>query len=577
MSYIKLSLLAILMILVGPVLATTESLTAQQWIRDHVAGYEEPFLLNIDGNSLRICPALVAFYHARDYELAWSDGHAPLPRAESLVRALSKASREGLNPADYQIDRVKKAITTLFPPADTVEGNPSNVAENSSADPVALAKLDVLLSQTFLHYAAHLGGWRVDQPNTMDPEWFVSRPFLDLPSLLTKAIASDQIEETLVEVLPTHPDYIRLREFLVRYQAMATTHKWPRIPDGSKLSLGSRGSRVSILRARLAAEDFLPSNRSGGEVFDEHLRQAVRSFQRTHGLEPDGKVGSLTREVLNVPISDRIRQIETNLERWRWMPRDLGRRHIMVNVAGYELEVVDDERTVMTMRVVVGKPYLRTPVFSAEMSYLVINPYWNVPPTIAGKEILPELRRDPGYLTRHNMEVNPRTGTRYEINPASVDWSNVSSTNFPFRLRQRPGQKNPLGTVKFMLPNRFNVYLHDTSQRSLFARTERVFSHGCIRVENPIELMEYVLGPKSRWNRKTLKTLNKERERVVGVPQPIPVHILYWTAWVDNDGKLQFRKDVYGRDKLLEASRIAPSSANTSTEKWANHLNAKQG
>ncbi|CAK0774525.1 L,D-transpeptidase YcbB [Gammaproteobacteria bacterium] len=574
MMLINFFLFSFLMMLTGPTLAI-EPVTSQQWIQDHVAGYEEPFTLTIGGKVLRVCHAVTIFYQGRNYSLAWSDADTPLPRAHHLVRALKLASREGLDPAHYQIERVEKALAAVVQPKTPPQHdlNAATKPSQPTADPVALAELDVLLSQTFLRYASHLGGWRADQPSSVDPEWSVTRPFMDPPALLAKAVASDKIEETLFELLPHHLDYARLREFLERYRAMAAK-SWPRVAEGPKLSLGSRGPRVVALRARLAAEGFLSANRNDS-LFDEALSQGVRNFQKIHGLEPDGVVSASTLEILNTPVEAWIRQIEINLERWRWLPRNLGRRHIMVNVAGYDLEAVDNDRTVMTMKVVVGKPYLRTPVFSAEMSYLVLNPYWNVPPTIAGKEILPELRKNPGYLASHDMEVNPGIGPRYEINPAGINWSRVSANNFPYRLRQRPGPKNPLGTIKFMLPNQFNVYLHDTSQRKLFARTERVFSHGCIRVEKPAELMEYVLGPKSRWNRETLKNIDRQKERIIGVPQPIPVHILYWTAWVDNDGKIQFRKDVYGRDKLLEASRVAPASSSISTDKFVNHLGAK--
>jgi len=559
----KFFLLVVLMALAGPATAVTPT-TPQQWIRDHVAGYEEAFTLTVGGKPLRVCPALATFYSGRDYQPAWTDEHAPLPRVNQLIQALKVAPREGLNPADYQLDRVETTLTELSQSKLVVQSDPKalNTSDVSNtplpapdADPVALAELDVLLSQVFLHYASHLGGWRVEQLNDVDPDWFAKRPFLDLATTLANAVASDQVEETLFKLLPQHPDYVRLREALARYRALVAAGGWSQISAGPKLQIGSRGPRVGVLRKRLMTEGLLPAVHSG-DVFDENLRQGVRTFLQTHGQEPDGVIGAAALEALNIPPEVRVHQIEINLERWRWLPRDLGRKHIMVNVAGYDLEVVDDAHTVMGMRVVVGKPYLRTPVFSAELSYLVLNPYWNVPDTIAGKEILPELRRSPDYLARHNMELSTRSAPHQEINPAAVDWSHVSTSNFPYRLRQRPGVKNPLGTVKFMLPNRFNVYLHDTSQRSLFARTERVFSHGCIRIEKPLELMEYVLGPHSRWNRTTVKALNSQHERVIGIPQAIPVHILYWTAWVDEDGKVQFRKDVYGRDKLLESTLV---------------------
>lgn len=505
--------------------------TSREWIQEHVGGYEEPFTLSIAGKPLRACPALVLFYQSREYQPAWSEGQIILPRARYLVQALKAAPREGLNLADYPLARIENALA------------------KRSSDPVSMAELDILLTQTFLTYASHLGGWRVDQTKNVDPEWHVKRSFLDLPTTLENAISSDRIEETLFGLLPKHPDYARLKDALVRYRTQAAAGGFPRI-DGKGRSGG--------LRARLAAEGYLSGNESEAAV-----RQAVKSFQRTHGQEPTGSLNGATLEALNVPASTRVRQIETNLERWRWLPHDLGKRHIMVNVPGYDLKAVEDGHTVLTMRVVVGKPYLRTPAFNAEVSYLVINPYWNVPPSIAGKELLPMLRRDPSYLSRHNMVISKRSSSR-EVGRGNL--SGLGSPNSPYLLRQRPGPKNPLGTIKFMFPNPFNVYLHDTSQRQLFARTERVFSHGCIRIEKPAELLEYVLGPNPRWNRKTLKTIDRTKEHIVGVPHPVPVHILYWTAWVDEDGKVQFRKDIYGRDKLLETVISPTPTGNSQAE-----------
>ncbi|CAK0775619.1 L,D-transpeptidase YcbB [Gammaproteobacteria bacterium] len=505
--------------------------TSQEWIQDHVRGYEEPFTLSIGGKPLRACPALVVFYQSREYRPAWSEGQVVLPRAHHLVQALKAAPKEGLNLADYPLARIE------------------NTLAKRPVDPVSMAELDILLTQTFLTYASHLGGWRVDQTKDVDPEWHVRRSFLDLPTTLESAIASDQIEETLFGLLPTHPDYSRLKDALVRYRAQAAAGGFPRI-DGKGRSGG--------LRARLAAEGYLSGNESEAVV-----RQAVKSFQRAHGQEPTGSLNGATVEALNVPASTRVHQIETNLERWRWLPHDLGKRHIMVNVPGYDLKAVDDGHTVLTMRVVVGKPYLRTPAFNAQVSYLVINPYWNVPPSIAGKELLPMLRKDPSYLSRHNMVISRRSSNR-TVGRGGL--SGLGSPNSPYLLRQRPGPKNPLGTIKFMFPNPFNVYLHDTSQRQLFARTERVFSHGCIRIEKPAELLEYVLGPNSRWNRKTLKSTDRSKEHIVSVPHPVPVHILYWTAWADEDGRVQFRKDIYGRDKLLEAAISPAPVGNNKTE-----------
>jgi L,D-transpeptidase YcbB len=255
----------------------------------------------------------------------------------------------------------------------------------------------------------------------------------------------------------------------------------------------------------------------------------LRTFQERNGLDADGAVGPGTLEALNVPAADRVRQIEINLDRWRWLPRDLGERYVMVNIAGFALDVIEAGKPALSMRVVAGKPTNRTPMFTGTMTHLVLNPYWNVPSGILKKEILPHIARDPGYLARQNMEMLPGG-----------------------KVRQKPGANNALGKIKFLFPNRFDVYLHDTPSRSLFSRSVRTFSHGCIRVEKPLELAEYLLKEDPAWTpEKIQKALAKGKESWVKIPNPLPVHLAYWTAWVDDAGVTQFRKDVYGRDKPL--------------------------
>jgi murein L,D-transpeptidase YcbB/YkuD len=288
-------------------------------------------------------------------------------------------------------------------------------------------------------------------------------------------------------------------------------------------------------------------------VFDEDLDTGVRHFQRRHGLDVDGVVGPATLSALNASADERVRRIEVNMERWRWLPQDLGRRYVIVNIANFELDVVEAEQEVMTMRVIVGRDYRRTPVFSGKMTYIVLSPYWHVPPSLAVKDILPQVRSDPGYLSRKGFKVFQGWGAdTKEIDPGSVDWSKVTGTNFNYRFRQDPGPVNALGRVKFMLPNKFDVYLHDTPSPDLFEKSARAFSSGCIRIEKPIELVEYVLRGDPKWNRDAvLAAIDRRVEQTVQLREPIPVHLLYWTAWVDAAGTVHFRDDIYSRDKLL--------------------------
>jgi L,D-transpeptidase YcbB len=250
----------------------------------------------------------------------------------------------------------------------------------------------------------------------------------------------------------------------------------------------------------------------------------------------------------------RVRQIELNMERWRWLPQTLGERYVLVNIANFALDVVEHGQSVLAMRAVVGRPARQTPFFSADMTYLVLSPHWYVPPTIAIQDKLPLIRRNPAYVARQNFKLfRHGAGGMARVDPRSVDWSSVGARNFPYQLRQEPGPQNALGRVKFMLPNPHDVYLHDIPSRELFAKTERAFSSGCIRLEKPLELAQYLLRDDPRWSQqKILASIKRGTEQVVQLPISIPVHLLYWTAWVNEDGVVHFRKDIYERDKVLD-------------------------
>jgi len=291
------------------------------------------------------------------------------------------------------------------------------------------------------------------------------------------------------------------------------------------------------------------------------LQQSVMAFQKRHGLKADGVVGSATLDALNVPSKERVRKIELNMERLRWILGNVEQRSIVVNIANFMLDVVENGKSILSMRVVVGKPYWDTPVFTARMTYLIINPTWNVPESIARKEMLKTIKKDPHYLAKQNIKVLRSRGSQEtEVDPKTVDWARTNARNLPYRFRQEPGPLNPLGRIKFMFPNKFDVYLHDTPAKRLFSENVRTFSHGCTRIERPLELAEYVLRDDHRWSREDLLAAIEEgAEQKVMIPHPLNVHFLYLTAWVDEEGVLQFRDDIYKRDESLdEALRSKP-------------------
>jgi len=487
------------------------------------------------------------FYRARVYEPAWVSGQEISGKATDLITSIERAGDDGLRPGDYHFE----AIQVLLRRAGG-SGDP---------DPSLLVDLELLLTDAWLLYAAHRVSGRIN-PETIDAEWVATRREVDVAAALEKAIAADRVAEVLDDLLPGAPGYQSLRSALARYRLMAS-REWPaRVPEGDKIHPGERETRIAGVRAILEAWGEIPADKPADpDSYDPDLEKAVRRFQARHGLDPDGVIGPKTLEALNTSPGRRARQIVLNLERWRWLPQDLGARHVRVNIADFRLDVVEEAHVVLATPVIVGRDYRRTPVFSASMTYLVLNPTWEVPHQLAVQDVLPQIRKDPDYIARLRFQVLPGWGAgEAPVDPSGIDWSELSPRNFPYRLRQLPGPANALGRVKFMFPNRFSVYLHDTPSKDLFRKTERAFSSGCIRVERPVDLAAYSLAGDPAWPRPAIEAaMDSGEERTVRLPVPLPVHLLYWTAWVDEDGTVQFRRDIYGRDaRLDEAFREDP-------------------
>ena len=509
--------------------------------------------LRAGGEPVYASEALPGFYVRRLYRPAWENKRGPTRLVNDLVSALRRTDLEGLRPEDYHL----VAIETLLAKVRT------DMRSGGKIVPDRWAELDLLLTDAFLVYGSHLLAGRVN-PETLQPEWVANRRVTDFAAALERALAAGDIAGALATLEPPQQGFRQLREALVYHRAIVAKGGWPTIPDGSTLKRGDYGPQVGALRERLRlGGDLGAAVWKDGDLFDETLEQALKQFQLRNGLTADGVSDAATRAELNVSAERRVEQLELNLERWRWLPQDLGRRHIIVNIAAFELEVEEEGKVVLPMRVMVGLPYHHTPVFSDTIRYLVLNPSWHVPRDIAVEDLLPHMKRDPSYLARLNMQVFKGWGPdAREIDPDTVDWSAITPDDFPFRLCQNPGPINALGRVKFMFPNKFNVYLHDTPSRPLFEETQRDFSHGCIRIQQPIELAVYLLRQNPRWNRDTfLRELDEAVDRSVPLPEPIPIHLLYWTAWADEDRTIQFRRDIYNQDAPLLAALRAVSPA----------------
>ena len=531
-------------LLPSPVRAQPLTDRVDESLRSRIEAAGKPPRIEIGDELIHASVVLPLFYERRGYRPAWSDDSGPVALLDELVEAIGQADREGLRPADYHLDRLQATLAEVR----------RNQKNRSPLNPRRLADLDLLASDAFLILGAHYLAGRIN-PETIDPEWMANRREADLADVLQKALDAGRIKEAFEKLLPRQPGYDRLKDALFKYRRLAADGGWPPVPDGPKMQAGDRGPRVAALRDRLRFEEGLAVAAAGdADLFDDALDQAVRRFQERHGLDADGVVGPATLGALNSTAQQRADQIEVNLERWRWLPQELGQQYILVNIANFELDVMEDGQPAMVMKVVVGRDYRRTPVFSDRMTYLVLSPYWNVPPSIAVQDKLPLIKKDPGYLAKQNMKLFQGWGAETrEIDPWSIDWSRINANNFSYRLRQEPGALNALGKVKFMFPNKFNVYLHDTPSRDLFAKPERTYSSGCIRLEKPIELAQYLLRDDPRWTReKILSEAEKSSEQTVQLSKKISVHLLYWTAWVTEDGAVHFRKDIYGRDKKVQ-------------------------
>lgn len=490
---------------------------------------------------------LQRFYAARADRPLWVQDTAAGPRAERLARLLAAADLDGLDPADYRADEIAGLL--------------------GATAPQPLARLEALLSLGLVRFAADLGQGRTT-PYVADPSLFLFREEVRKEEVLAAAVEAGELTRFLDGYRPQTERYDRQVVALAEYRALALQGGWQPIPAGDTLKPGMTEPRIGLLRQRLRlVGDLKPAadraERGGDpDFYDEEMVPAVRWMQHRHGLVEDGAVGAATRAALNVPIERRIEQMVLNLERRRWMVDDLGQRHVFVNLADQQLKLVDEPRTLLDMPVVVGTPYSSTPVFSHAMTYIEINPYWNVPPSIAREELLPKIRQDVGYLAEHNYVLFSDWSSGAEVvDPLTVDWSQVTGSSFPYKLRQESGDGNALGRMKFMFPNRFNVYLHDTPAKSLFSRPGRTFSHGCIRVQDPPLLAEAVLATTPGWDRARIEAAVASGERtIVTLAEPLPVHITYLTSWVNKDGSVHFRNDVYDRDASLARSLLGARS-----------------
>lgn len=507
------------------VLGAPQGARADDAIRDAMERLARETRIDLNGETVRDHPLIQAFYRALDYAPAWTNARS---RAQ-LMAAVQDSPSVGLRPEDYHPGFLE-------------------ASRHRGAPPVAAD--DILYTDALIRLASHHLHGKLD-PTDYLPEIDLDSAEVggDPVAVLRRTIEQGEIPELLRRLTPTAPQYQSLQRGLVEYQEIAARGGWGTVAPGPTLHPGERSERIAQLRRRLRASAELHGATDAEELFDEALEDAVRRFQRRHQLADDGVVGKNTLAALNVSVDRRIDQIRVNLERARWLLHDLPATYVLVDIAGYEIRFFRDGQLVLQSRAVVGRPYRRTPVFRAAISYLEFNPTWTVPPTILTNDVLPEIRKDLGYLAKRNMRVLTFQGR--EVDPSTVDWARYTGRNFPYMIRQDPGPDNALGRVKFMFPNQHMVYLHDTPARDLFERTDRAFSSGCIRVEKAVQLAELLLGPEG-WSRDDVASAFADKKtRKAELATPVPVLLYYWTVAIGEDGQLRFKPDLYDRDRRV--------------------------
>jgi murein L,D-transpeptidase YcbB/YkuD len=488
--------------------------------------------LHVEGFTVRTA-LLRRFYEPQGFAPVWGPDPDGVARAALALGALAASRDHGLDPREY--------------------GGAALIRRASPSGPHEAVERELVLTDALLRYAVDVHAGRL-RPERVQADWGIPAPPREEPVReLAEAVESSTLAAWLEGLPPAHPGYTRLVTSLHALHAIADAGGWPPVPPGPSLAANRPDPRLPLLRRRLVLGGDLVAETAAD---DAALERAIRRFQARHAIEPDGVAGAETLAALNVPVRTRIRQVSVNLERWRWLPPSLGPRHLLVNAADGKLAVVDHGRVVLASRVVVGDELHPTPVVHSQIGALVFHPPWTVPTSIVVDEFLPKLRDNPRLLADNDIIVLDRPKDPYGL---ALDWEALPRDRFPLRLQQRPGGGNPLGRVRFATPNRFDVYLHDTPLPELFARQDRALSHGCVRVEQAERLAALVLAGQSAGRPETLRRLLAEKStRSVVVADPLPVYFLYWTAFVDEEGRLQHRDDVYDRDARVATALVRP-------------------
>lgn len=499
---------------------------------------------------------LTRFYTENNYQPLWLNQTKLTPNGNKLIAAIKLIFEQGLLPDDYHLNQLK----------DLNKG-----IEMS-------AEYDILLSDAYLLLSSHLLNGKVN-PTFLKKEWLVIEKDFNHFGLLSRIKNNESVDLILNALKPKNNNYEKLKQWLKKLTGLPQI-SWDPLALKPAIKFNMSDSRVPLIREKLlfwgdfasvdpfqiVDSELVDAEIVNTETYDSALFEAIKKFQIRHGLDTDGIIGKQTLEALNLTVDDHIKKITVNLERLRWQKNVVSENRIEVNIAEFYLRVFLSNQLVMKKPVIVGRNFRKTPVFDDQLKYLVFNPTWTVPQRLINEDKLPEIIKNPDYLS--NMEfILYEVGTSTVVDPKSIDWSTVTKRNFPYRMVQSPGDKNALGQVKFMFPNSFDVYLHDTPARELFNKSDRAFSSGCIRVKDPIDLAELLLKGQSVERSEIDDILKSKQTKTIYLTQPIPISLEYWTTWVDETNTLIVRNDLYGRDDILLIALTKPLTKAISAEK----------
>lgn len=498
----------------------------------------------IDNEYLVCGKELHLFYMNRLYDPAWFARNSFTNNGFDLINYIRHVGQQGLQPDDYHLYLIEEYLGRLF--------------SNRTVDTTDIMKLDLLLTDAFLLLGSHLYYGKVN-PAKEGANWKMQRkdPEFRVELKLEEALMNNEVDIELNKLAPGYKAYWMMKEELAFFLKL-DGQLWPAIILDKPVKPGDTSQIVPSVRERLIKLRYLLSD-SASTIYDKELEMQLKAFQDDRGLNTDGVIGKSTLEYLNCLPLTLIGQLKVNMERFRWLPTQVTGKHIIVNIANFKLDLIMGADTLISMRAIVGKETRRTPVFNESMTYIVFSPTWTVPKSILNQEVIPALLKGPEYLIIKKMKLLRYDGT--ELAYSDVDWSKISQNNFPYMVRQDPGPGNSLGSVKFMFPNAYNVYIHDTPSKSFFARDARAVSSGCIRVEDPFDLAVLLLSDVPEWSPDKIRSaMQEQKEKTVLLKVPVAVMVVYLTAWTDGKDRIQFRNDVYQNDgRVLEALNQKPA------------------